>query len=222
MAFCYQCGEEIEFINNGFGAIPIHPSGSCGGRGGCGYGGAEVTRRFAQQAMEWFLSSRSSHIRATSIRTHAVQSVAQAFISINLRMAQECSSISSDRRGRSIHALTIPSFDTTFHPLKVEHEFWLLRRANPKNQTLSQPNGRRRHHLSQAPQISYHLALSHGQRLAGCPSWSQGLFLDKLGLKRKASCSYQPGMSPFRSASFSLQQIQDFTGRRESFVSVFR
>ena len=56
MAFCYQCGEEIEFINNGFGAIPIHPSGSCGGRGGCGYGGAEVTRRFAQQAMEWFLS----------------------------------------------------------------------------------------------------------------------------------------------------------------------
>jgi len=38
MAFCYHCGEEIEFINNGFGAIPIHPSGSCSGRGG-GYGG---------------------------------------------------------------------------------------------------------------------------------------------------------------------------------------
>jgi hypothetical protein len=38
MAFCYHCGEEIEFINNGFGPIPIHPSGSCGGRGG-GYGG---------------------------------------------------------------------------------------------------------------------------------------------------------------------------------------
>jgi hypothetical protein len=37
MAFCYHCGEEIEFINNGFGAIPIHPSGSCSGRGG-GYG----------------------------------------------------------------------------------------------------------------------------------------------------------------------------------------
>jgi hypothetical protein len=39
MAFCYHCGEEIEFINNGFGAIPIHPSGSCSGRGGGGYGG---------------------------------------------------------------------------------------------------------------------------------------------------------------------------------------
>jgi hypothetical protein len=38
MAFCYHCGEEIEFINNGFQAIPIHPSGSCSGRGG-GYGG---------------------------------------------------------------------------------------------------------------------------------------------------------------------------------------
>ena len=37
MAFCYHCGEEIEFINNGFGPIPIHPSGSCSGRGG-GYG----------------------------------------------------------------------------------------------------------------------------------------------------------------------------------------
>ena len=39
MAYCYHCGEEIEFINNGFGAIPIHPSGSCSGRGGGGYGG---------------------------------------------------------------------------------------------------------------------------------------------------------------------------------------
>src|ERR1035438_6996260 len=39
MAFCYYCGEEIEFINNGFGAIPIHPSGSCSGRGSSGYGG---------------------------------------------------------------------------------------------------------------------------------------------------------------------------------------
>ena len=38
MAYCYHCGEEIEFINNGFGAIPIHPSGSCSGRPG-GYGG---------------------------------------------------------------------------------------------------------------------------------------------------------------------------------------
>jgi hypothetical protein len=38
MAYCYHCGEEIEFINNGFGPIPIHPSGSCSGRGG-GYGG---------------------------------------------------------------------------------------------------------------------------------------------------------------------------------------
>src|SRR5580658_10347826 len=37
MAYCYHCGEEIEFINNGFGAIPIHPSGSCSGRGG-GFG----------------------------------------------------------------------------------------------------------------------------------------------------------------------------------------
>ncbi len=38
MAFCYHCGEEIEFINNGFGAIPIHRSGSCSGRSGV-YGG---------------------------------------------------------------------------------------------------------------------------------------------------------------------------------------
>ena len=38
MAFCYHCGEEIEFINNGFGPVPIHPSGSCSGRAG-GYGG---------------------------------------------------------------------------------------------------------------------------------------------------------------------------------------
>src|ERR1700744_1976836 len=38
MAYCYHCGEEIEFVNNGFGPIPIHPSGSCSGRSG-GYGG---------------------------------------------------------------------------------------------------------------------------------------------------------------------------------------
>ena len=38
MAFCYHCGEEIEFINNGSGPIPIHPSGSCSGRSGS-YGG---------------------------------------------------------------------------------------------------------------------------------------------------------------------------------------
>ncbi len=38
MAFCYHCGEKIEFINNGFGPIPIHPSGSCSGRAS-GYGG---------------------------------------------------------------------------------------------------------------------------------------------------------------------------------------
>jgi hypothetical protein len=37
MAFCYHRGEEIEFINNGFSPIPIHPSGSCSGRAG-GYG----------------------------------------------------------------------------------------------------------------------------------------------------------------------------------------
>lgn len=45
MAFCYHCGEEIEFINNGFGAIPIHPSGSCSGRGG-GYGGGRSYSTF--------------------------------------------------------------------------------------------------------------------------------------------------------------------------------
>jgi hypothetical protein len=39
MAYCYHCGEEIEFINNGFGPIPIHPSGSCSGRGGGSGGG---------------------------------------------------------------------------------------------------------------------------------------------------------------------------------------
>ncbi|MDA1274569.1 MAG: hypothetical protein O2960_11040 [Verrucomicrobia bacterium] len=45
MASCYHCGEEIEFINNGFGAIPIHPSGSCSGRGG-GYGGGRSYSSF--------------------------------------------------------------------------------------------------------------------------------------------------------------------------------
>lgn len=38
MAFCYHCGESIEFIHNGFQVIPIHPSGSCSGRSG-GYSG---------------------------------------------------------------------------------------------------------------------------------------------------------------------------------------
>ncbi len=45
MAFCYHCGEEIEFINNGFGAIPIHRSGSCSGRSG-GYGGGRGCSSF--------------------------------------------------------------------------------------------------------------------------------------------------------------------------------
>ena len=40
MASCYYCGEEIWFINNGLGPIPIHRSGSCSGRGG-GYGGGD-------------------------------------------------------------------------------------------------------------------------------------------------------------------------------------
>jgi hypothetical protein len=34
MPTCYKCGEVIYFINNGFGPIPIHPSGSCRGRAG--------------------------------------------------------------------------------------------------------------------------------------------------------------------------------------------
>ncbi len=33
MAACYHCGEELEFFHDGFRAIPVHPSGSCGGRG---------------------------------------------------------------------------------------------------------------------------------------------------------------------------------------------
>jgi hypothetical protein len=45
VAFCYHCGEEIEFINNGFGAIPIHASGSCSGRNG-GYGGGRSYSSF--------------------------------------------------------------------------------------------------------------------------------------------------------------------------------
>lgn len=45
MASCYHCGEEIEFINNGFGPIPIHPSGSCSGRSG-GYGGGNPYSSF--------------------------------------------------------------------------------------------------------------------------------------------------------------------------------
>jgi hypothetical protein len=44
MVPCHYCGEEIEFINNGFGPIPIHPSGSCSGRAG-GYGGRYSTFR---------------------------------------------------------------------------------------------------------------------------------------------------------------------------------
>jgi hypothetical protein len=45
VAFCYHCGEEIEFINNGFGAIPIHRSGSCSGgySGGRGYSSFRLT-----------------------------------------------------------------------------------------------------------------------------------------------------------------------------------
>lgn len=31
--YCYYCGEEIEFFHDGFQAIPVHPSGSCRGRG---------------------------------------------------------------------------------------------------------------------------------------------------------------------------------------------
>jgi hypothetical protein len=46
MAFCYHCGEEIEFINNGFGPIPIHPSGSCSGRSSGGYGGGRTYSMF--------------------------------------------------------------------------------------------------------------------------------------------------------------------------------
>jgi hypothetical protein len=38
MPTCYYCGEEIEFFHDGFRAIPVHPSGSCGGRSG-GYSG---------------------------------------------------------------------------------------------------------------------------------------------------------------------------------------
>ncbi len=45
MASCYHCGEELEFINNGSGPIPIHPSGSCGGRGGYGSGRTYSTFR---------------------------------------------------------------------------------------------------------------------------------------------------------------------------------
>lgn len=33
MPYCYQCGEQIEFFHDGFRAIPVHPSGSCRGRG---------------------------------------------------------------------------------------------------------------------------------------------------------------------------------------------
>src|ERR1035438_1176539 len=182
---------------------------------------AEVTHRFAQQAMERFLSSRLSHIQATSTRTHAVRSVVQAFISISLQMAAECSLMISVRRGQSIHALIIPSFGITFHLLKVVHVFWFLRRANPKNQIQSQPNARKLHRLNQNSQMSYRLALLRGRMLAGCPSWLRGLSLDKLGLKRKANCSYRPETNLFCSASFSPLQRQDFTGHRGSFAPAF-
>jgi hypothetical protein len=48
MALCYYCGEEIAFINNGFGPIPIHPGGPCNGRSGsygnsCGYSSLRST-----------------------------------------------------------------------------------------------------------------------------------------------------------------------------------
>ncbi len=49
MATCYYCGEEIEFFHDGFHVIPVHPSGSCGGRssgysGGGHYGGFTAVR----------------------------------------------------------------------------------------------------------------------------------------------------------------------------------
>src|SRR4051812_38741158 len=48
MATCYHCGEDIEFIHNGFQVIPIHASGSCVGRrndysGGSGYSSIRTT-----------------------------------------------------------------------------------------------------------------------------------------------------------------------------------
>jgi len=45
MATCYHCGDSIEFIHNGFQVIPIHASGSCGGRSG-GFSGFRVYSSF--------------------------------------------------------------------------------------------------------------------------------------------------------------------------------
>src|SRR5580698_4295669 len=59
MAFCYRCGEEIEFINNGSGPIPIHPSGSCGSRGG-GY--APIRTTTTGQAFEFPFVTYPSYI----------------------------------------------------------------------------------------------------------------------------------------------------------------
>lgn len=70
-----------------------------------------------------FLSFHSSHIQVMSIRTLAVLSVVLKYISINLPMVAECSLTTSARRGPSIHALTIPSFNIISHPPKVAHDF---------------------------------------------------------------------------------------------------
>jgi hypothetical protein len=50
MATCYRCGEEIEFFHDGFRAIPVHPSGSCGGLSGW-YDSGSVFRSTSEGAM---------------------------------------------------------------------------------------------------------------------------------------------------------------------------
>jgi hypothetical protein len=66
-----------------------------------------------------FLNFRLSHIQATSIQMPAALFVVLTFIFINLRMAAEFSLMTLARRGRSILALTIQSFDITLRPPKV-------------------------------------------------------------------------------------------------------
>jgi len=66
--------------------------------------------------------------------------------------------MSLTRRGRSILALTTPSCGITFHLLKVERVFLLLRRANPKNQIKKQPSALKQRRLPRASPTPCHLA----------------------------------------------------------------
>lgn len=136
-------------------------------------------RHSAQRVTVKFSSSRSSPIPVTSTRTLAVLSAAQASISISLRMAAECSSMSLARRGRSIHAPTIPLFDIISHPPKAGRVSLLVRRPNRASQIQKRANAKNQQRSRHPHRSQHHHASQRGRRLAGCRSWLRRLLLDR-------------------------------------------